>query len=259
MGRELAERAQGAPTSLAQLIDRMRPEMARALPAHMNADRMARIATTLLRQTPKLGQCTQESFLGALMTCAQLGLEPGPLGEAYLVPYGNVVTFIPGYRGLIKLAYQSGQLQNIDAHVVHDGDDFEYEYGLTPVLRHRPARGNPGATIAVYAVATLKDGGSAFVVMSVDDVEAIRARSRAGKNGPWVTDWDAMARKSCIKQLVKFLPLSTEMHQLALAAHLDGSTRTDIGFPIADAEATWVEDQPAEITNRDDEITEPDA
>lgn len=95
------------PPTLANLIDQMRPEIARALPRHMNPDRMARLATTVLRQTPALARTTPESFLGALMTASQLGLEPGPLGEAYFVPYGNACTFIPGYRGLVKLARDS--------------------------------------------------------------------------------------------------------------------------------------------------------
>lgn len=235
MGANLAARAANAvdkqqnnddrPPTLAQLIERMKPELARVLPNQMSPDRMARIATTLIRQTPALGNCSPESFLGALLTASQLGLEPGPLGEAYLVPYGRTVTFIPGYRGLIKLAWQSGQLRNIDAHVVREADDFEFEYGLNPTLRHKPARTAPGKVTDVYAVATFQNGGSAFVVMSIDDVEKIRKRSRASGNGPWVTDWDAMAKKTAIKQLIRFLPLSTELRTLATAAHLDGTTR----------------------------------
>lgn len=259
MGSDLAQRAasaveqqqNGGKPTLAQLIERMKPELARVLPNQMNPDRMARIATTLIRQTPALARCTPESFLGALLTASQLGLEPGPLGEAYLVPYGNVVTFIPGYRGLIKLAWQSGQLRNIDAHVVHDGDEFEYEYGLNPTLRHKPTRGPRGKVTDVYAVATFQNGGSAFVVMSIDDVEAIRKRSKASKNGPWVTDWAAMSKKTAIKQLVRFLPLSTELRPLATAAHLDGTSRTDTA--VADeAVPTWVdasEDLAAEIAD----------
>lgn len=221
--RAMAPAQQGEPT-LAQLIERMKPEIGRALPKHMNPDRMARIATTVLRQTPALARCTPESFLGALLTASQLGLEPGPLGEAYLVPYGNTVTFIPGYRGLVKLAFQSGRVQTLQAHVVHENDDFEYCYGLTPDLRHKPALRDRGEPIAVYAAAVLKDGGSQFEVMSVADVEAIRRRSKAGNNGPWKTDWSAMARKTVVKQLAKWLPLSTEFSDAVVR---DGTIRTD--------------------------------
>lgn len=221
----VAQQQNGGKPTLSQLIEQMKPEIGRALPKHLNADRMARIALTLIRQTPKLAQCTPESFLGALMTASQLGLEPGPLGESYLVPYGNQVTFIPGYRGLVKLAWNSGQLKNFDAHVVYENDDFDYEYGLTPFLRHKPTRGERGKVTDVYAVATLQNGGSAFVVMSLEDVAAIRKRSKASSAGPWVTDWEAMAKKTAVKQLIRWLPLSTEMQQVNQAAQLDGTVR----------------------------------
>ena len=228
-----------APTkpSLAQLIQQMRPEIARALPAQMNADRMARIATTVLRQTPALARTTPESFLGALLTASQLGLEPGPTGEAYLVPYGNVCTFIPGYRGLIKLARNSGQLRDIWAEVVYSNDTFRYSLGLHRDLVHEPASGPRGEPIYVYAAAELVDGGRPFVVMSVEEVEAIRSRSKAGRNGPWVTDWAAMGKKTAVKQLMKWLPLSAEINA---AVTLDGTVRTDIGA-LVDAEPAYID------------------
>ncbi|WP_298442460.1 recombinase RecT [Gordonia sp. (in: high G+C Gram-positive bacteria)] len=242
MGTNLKQRAmapaqqQGEPT-LAQLIERMKPEIGRALPKHMDPDRMARIATTVLRQTPQLARCTPESFLGALLTASQLGLEPGPLGEAYLVPYGREVTFIPGYRGLVKLAWQSGTIKSFNAHVVYENDEFDYSYGLEPHLTHKPARGDRGKPTEVYAAAVFKDGGSVFEVMSVEDVEAIRRRSRAGTNGPWKTDWSAMARKTVVKQLAKWMPLSPE---LAAAASRDGTVRTDTG-ELVDVTPTYVD------------------
>lgn len=220
--------------TLRALIERMKPELARALPKHMDPDRVARIAVTLVGGNPALAACTSESFLGALMTASQLGLEPGPLGEAYLVPYGKKVTFIPGYKGLIKLAWQSNMLKSIDAHVVHGNDEFDYAYGLDPFLKHKPTRGERGGITDVYACATFLNGGSAFVVMSVDDVEQIRARSKAAKNGPWVTDWDAMAQKTAVKQLSKFLPMSTELRAFAQAVALDGTAREGIEGTVDD-------------------------
>lgn len=221
----------GKPPTLAQLITQMKPEIARVLPNQMNPDRMARIATTVIRQTPILARCTPESFLGALLTASQLGLEPGPIGEAYLVPFRDKngdyqCQFIPGYRGLIRLARNSGQLRDIWAEVVFANDTFRYSLGLHRDLVHEPAQGDRGKPVAVYAAAQLVDGGTPFVVMTVDEVEAIRARSKASKNGPWVTDWAAMAKKTVVKQLMKWLPLSAEV---AAAASLDGSVRTDIG------------------------------
>lgn len=230
------ERANTKPT-LAQLITRMQPEIARALPRHMSPDRMARIATTVLRQTPALARTTPESFLGALLTASQLGLEPGPTGEAYLVPYGQVCTFVPGYRGLIKLARNSGQLRDIWAEIVYERDEFTYTLGLHRDLIHEPAKGDRGKPVAVYAAAQLVDGGTPFVVMTVAEVEAIRGRSKAGKNGPWVTDWAAMAKKTVVKQLAKWLPLSAEM---SAAVALDGGVRTEVGA-LDDVAPTFID------------------
>lgn len=230
--------------SLAQLIQQMRPEIARALPAQMNADRMARIATTVVRQTPALARTTPESFFGALLTASQLGLEPGPTGEAYLVPYGNVCTFVPGYRGLIKLARNSGQLVDIWAEIAYENDTFRYSLGLHRDLVHEPAIGERGKPAFVYAAAELRDGGRPFVVLNIDEVEAIRARSKAGRNGPWVTDWAAMAKKTAVKQLIKWLPLSAE---LRAAATLDGAVRTDAG-PLIDADAAFIDGEVDDVT-----------
>lgn len=231
-------RTDAAEPSLAQLIQKMKPEIAKALPSQMNPERMARIATTVLKQTPQLAKCNPESFLGALMTASQLGLEPGPLGESYFVPFGRDVTFIPGYRGLIKLARNSGLLVDIWAEIVYENDEFTYTLGLHRDLKHVPASGERGKPIYVYAAAELKDGGHPFVVMTHAEVEAIRSRSRAGRNGPWVSDWGPMAKKTAVKQLAKWLPLSAEFNT---ATVLDGTVRTDIGADLIDVKPDYVD------------------
>lgn len=234
---EVANRTDDEP-SLAQLIQQMKPEIAKALPSQMNPERMARIATTVLKSTPALARCTPHSFLGALMTASQLGLEPGPLGESYFVPFGRDVTFIPGYRGLIKLARNSGLLVDIWAEIVYEKDEFAYTLGLHRDLKHVPATGERGKPIYVYAAAQLKDGGTPFVVLTHAEVEAIRSRSRASKNGPWVSDWGPMAKKTAVKQLAKWLPLSAEFNT---ATVLDGTVRTDIGADLVDVKPDYVD------------------
>ncbi len=226
--------------NLAGLIAKYRPDFEAVLPKHLNVDRLLRLATVSLRQTPALARCTPISFLGALMTCSQLGLEPGPLGEAYLVPYGEVCTFIPGYRGLVKLAWQSGQLASIAAEAVHEADTFEVHYGSQRRIVHvRPPLGVArGPAIGWYALASFRDGGEAFVVMDRPEVEAIRSRSKAARNGPWVTDFDAMAKKSCVRQLAKWLPLSPE---LGAALAQDGTVRTDLSAVALQAPGPYVE------------------
>ncbi len=231
------EVARNEQPTIGQLIERMKPEIGRALPRHMHPDRMTRIALTVIRQNDKLAACNPVSLLGALMTASQLGLEPGPTGEAYLVPFGREVTFIPGYRGLIKLARNSGQLVDIWAEIVYENDLFKQTLGLHRDLLHEPADGDRGKPTHVYAAARLKDGGTPFVVMTVTEVEAIRKRSRASGNGPWVTDWNAMAKKTLIKQLAKWLPLSAEFNA---AVTLDGAVRTDVG-ELVDVQPDYVD------------------
>lgn len=212
------------PKTLAGLLSdpKIKNQMALALPKHMNADRLARIALTEIRKVPALAQCNQESFLGAVMQCAQLGLEPGnALGHAYLLPFGNGkakdglanVQLIIGYRGMIDLARRSGQIISISAHTVHKNDKFSYELGLNPDVKHIPADGERGEVTHVYAVAKLKDGGVQFEVMSRHDVEKVRKSSKASSNGPWVTHWDEMAKKTVCRRLFKWLPVSIEMQQ----------------------------------------------
>lgn len=220
-------RQQTGNATVADLIKQQIPGIAAALPKHMNADRMARIALTELRRTPELQKCKPESLLAALMQASQLGVEPGPLGEAYLVPFAGNVTLIVGYRGYLKLAWQSGQLKSIAAHVVHEKDEFDYAYGLEPKLHHKPNLKDRGPMIAVYAAAVFKDGGNAFVVLSAGDVDAIKTRAKAKDSGPWKTDTKAMWRKTAIRQLARWLPMSAELNNATAA---DNQTHTGYQF-----------------------------
>lgn len=186
----------------------------RALPTGISDQRFARIVLTEMRKAPKLARTEPSSFLGAVMTAAQLGLEFGPLGHAYLVPYGQDCTLIVGYKGYIDLARRSGQLKSIVARPVHENDVFEYQYGTEEFLRHVPSNGERGKVVAYYGVAILHDGGQVIHVMSPSDVESFRKRSKAsGGNSPWATDYDAMACKTVIRRMTPWLPMSTEAAQ----------------------------------------------
>lgn len=205
--------------------DKVKKQMALALPSHMTADRLMRIAMTEVRKVPKLAQCEITSFMGAIMQCAQLGLEPGAaLGHAYLLPFdvnkkqGNQwvkvrtdCQLIIGYRGMIDLARRSGQIISLSARSVHKGDAFRYEFGLEETLHHVPADGDRGDLTHVYAVAKLVGGGVQFEVMSKADVMKIKDTSKAKNSGPWVTNFDEMAKKTVIRRLFKYLPVSIEI------------------------------------------------
>lgn len=189
--------------------------------SHMNPDRLTRIVMACVSRTPALKACTIESIFRSSMQAAELGLEPGSaLGEGYLVPYKDhkagvsICQFIPGYRGLLSLAYRSGHVASANAKAVYQNDVFEYEEGLRPILRHVPAFDAPrkieGITRA-YFVCHLTSGGVIHDVMTRTEIDAIRARSKASNSGPWVTDFAEMSRKTVARRGLKYAPMSIEM------------------------------------------------
>lgn len=216
------ERTKAPEEQLVGLLRRMQPDLVRAMPKHMSADRMMRIALTALRTNPKLAECNPGSFLGSVITAAQLGLEVNtPLGHAYLIPYKRECTLQIGYQGMMDLARRSGMVSAIYAYDVREGDTFSYQLGLNPDVKHVPSD-DEGREIKklthVYAVAKLKDGEPVFTVLTRAQVDQYRKRSRASADGPWVTDYTAMALKTAIRRLFTWLPKSAEM---ALGATLD--------------------------------------
>lgn len=252
------------PKTIAGLMadPKIKAQMALALPKHMTADRLARIATTEIRKVPALAKCDQASFLGAIMQCAQLGLEPGgALGHAYLLPFENrrkgitEVQFIVGYRGMIDLARRSGQIVSLAARAVFQNDQFSYQYGLHEDLQHVPCEtGDPGPLTHVYAVAKLKDGGIQFEVMSRADVEKVRAQSKAGGNGPWVSHFEEMAKKTVIRRLFKYLPVSIELQQAVTQDERAESGVTQDNASVLTGEYSVVDDDMPQIDTDTGEI-----
>lgn len=256
---------------IAHLLHVKRNEIAKMLPKHLNAERLLKVATIAATTTPALAKCDVPSLVSAIGQCAQMGLEPNTiLGHCYLVPF-NVkrkvngvdtwvmsVQVIIGYRGLIELARRSGQIISIAAHEVCEKDDFVYEYGLHEKLKHVPARGARGEPISFYAVARLKDGGHCFEVMSREQVEEIREGSQGYQQAvkfkkeashPWKKHFTEMGRKTAIRRLAKYLPMSIEF---AHALDIDGKV---VDAPALDdpntveGEMQWLDGDTGEITN----------
>lgn len=202
--------------------DSVRNEIARQLPKHMTAERMARVTLTALTRIPKLAECTPESFLRCVMDLSQWGLEPDGR-RAHLIPFENrragtvECQLIIDYKGIVELLYRSGNVTALHADVVYEGDLFGYSLGqiknhtpwfLLPKSARDEERGKP---IAAYCIATMRDGTEKHEVMSYDEIESIRKRSRAGNSGPWVTDWNEMAKKTVFRRCSKWLPWSAEI------------------------------------------------
>lgn len=230
--QELVEQAKASPIqkeevkltanmTIPDMVKAMMPEIKKALPSVITPERFTRIALSALNNTPQLQQCTPMSFLAALMNAAQLGLEPNtPLGQAYLIPYknkGNLeCQFQLGYKGLIDLAYRNGQMQTIQAQAVYENDVFEYEYGLEPQLIHRPAFSDRGELVYFYGVWRVTTGGYGFSVMSKTDMDSYaRTYSKAFDSGysPWKTSYEEMAKKTVIKQALKYAPIKTDFQR----------------------------------------------
>ncbi len=200
-------------------VKMMQSGFAKALPKVITPERFTRIALTALSSNRTLMDCTPNSFMGSLMQCAQLGLEPNtPLGQAYLIPYNVRVDggfelrcqFQLGYKGLIDLAYRSGEMASIGAQCVYSNDEFIYELGLNPKLIHKPADRNRGELLYVYATFKLKNGGSGFEVMTVEDIKAHRRKFSKARTSPWDSNFEEMAKKTVLKKCLKYAPIRTD-------------------------------------------------
>jgi len=252
MTENLPVRAQDFPS----MIQKFRGEIERALPKHLNADRMCRIALTEFRKNPKLAKCDPRSVFAAVIQSSQLGLEVGLMGEASLVPFKDECQLIPGYTGLMKLARNSGKVKDIYAHEVRENDFFELVFGLDRSLKHIPLKaikgGFPateeerGDIVGYYAVGVLTDGSTTFQAMSQQEVSKIRDKSanyKLAKQYGKTTIWDdhpvEMGKKTVIRRLCKYLPKSPELAEaLAMDAVVESSGRQQITLTDA-VNGTW--------------------
>lgn len=203
--------------SLVQFLEKHEQDFARVLPKHMTPERMVRLAISAVRTTRGLDKCSVPSFASAIMACSTLGLEPNtPLGHAYLIPFKTECQLIIGYKGLIELMYRSGIVASVKCIPVFEGDEFRYELGLHPDIIHRPSeelgRWNPNKLTHVYPVIQLREKGldPIWDVLTRDQIDQRRKRSKASGSGPWVTDFVAMAQKTGIRSVATWVPSSAE-------------------------------------------------
>ena len=263
--RNIQKSRQGASSNVVPfptLLEKFKGEIARALPKHLSPDRMARIALTAFRMNPKLSETDPRSVFAAVIQSCQLGLEIGLMGEAHLVPFGSQCQLIPGYQGLMKLARNSGIVQDIYGHEVRINDKFDIVLGLNRSLMHEPLKKNGfpasdeerGMIVGFYAVGVFKDGTRTFHAMSNEQVEQVRDNSRGyqmakkyGKESPWDTHFIPMGLKTLIRRLCNLLPKSPEL-AMALAMdelHERGETQ-NIGITEA-IDGSWapiIDDEP---------------
>ena len=242
-------------------IKAMEGEIKKALPSVMTPERFTRMVLSAISTTPKLGACTPSSFLGAMMSAAQLGLEPNtPLGQAYILPYMNKgvleAQFQLGYKGLIDLAYRSGEVEVVQAQIVYANDTFKCEYGLEPKLTHVPADTDRGEPVKVYAMFKTKSGGYGFEVMSMSDVRIHAekySKAYSSSFSPWKTNFEEMAKKTVLKKCLKYAPLKSDFVREAAQ---DEVIKNEISEDMYDVAATPIEAEYSEVDAETGEVTE---
>lgn len=232
------------PQTFPELLERMKPEIARALPKHLNPDRMARIAMTEFRKAPKLGECNLRTVFGAIITLAQLGLEPGVLGQAYLVPYGKECQGIPGWQGLADLVSRAGRA-SVWTGAVFEGDHFKYAYGDRPFIEHIPDESRedapgPDKLTHCYAVGRIK--GADWPIIEVwSRAKVTKHRDRFNKVGARhysFQHFEMYGRKVALLQVIKYMPKSVEMQT---AVDLENAAQTGQTIDLSEAATgTWV-------------------
>ncbi|WP_052487965.1 recombinase RecT [Gordoniibacillus kamchatkensis] len=297
ISNKLAERAGAAPATqekpktVFDLIQSMEKEFKRALPDHVGVERFVRIAITVVRTNPNLMKCDGMSIIAALMQSAQLGLEPNtPLKESHLIPYSNKrviegrevwvdeAQFQMGYRGVLKLVWQSGLVSEIDCDMICENDTVIYEKGKDGTFKHIPnLKGDRGQPYAYYAYAVTKDGGFVCTVMSKSQIlnHALRFSKSQKKDkqtkqytgefyGPWKDDFDSMALKTVLIALCdKKLPKSTAYQNLHKQLSADETIKRDINaddmsevIDVTDYSASYKEDDELEQTGGDPNLVD---
>ena len=246
----------GEKKTMQTYIKSMEGEIKKALPSVITPERFTRMVLSAISTNPKLGSCTPQSFIGAMMSAAQLGLEPNtPLGQAYILPYNNKGTleaqFQLGYKGLIDLAYRSEDVALVDAQVVYENDEFECEFGLEPKLKHIPADEERGKAIKVYALFKTKSNGFGFKVMSMNDVrEHAKKFSKAYSSGysPWTTNFEEMALKTVLKKCLKYAPLKSDFVRGVVQ---DGAIKNEISEDMYDVPNVVIDEADYTVVDAD--------
>jgi recombination protein RecT len=215
--------------------------------SRLDSNRLIAMVSAEMRRCPKILDCDRESVQAAVGLAARLMLEPdSALGYFYLIPFGKTLQVIIGYKGMLELAMRSPNLSSLYAQEVYEKDEFSILLGTEKSIHHRPFMGERGKVIGVYAIAQYKSGAQEIEFMSKEEVDAIRKRSKSSGSGPWVTDYAAMARKTVLRRMTKYIPSAIDAH-LAIAVD-EACERGDLVADYIEVEGECVDTQTGEIT-----------
>jgi len=253
--------ATGAPmpsanplASFSKFIDNFKPQLALALPKHLNADRMGRLAITAFSTTPHLDECDARSIAGSLMTAGQLGLEPGVNGQGYLIPYFDnkkrkyICTFVPGWKGLVDLVARAGRA-TVWTGVVMPGDEFDYQLGDAPFCRHKPGDELDGVWTHVYAVGRVRDAQMPVIEVwtRAKVMKHLKAYNKVGDRhyaNASENNLEMYARKVALLQVLKYVPQSVE---LATGSRIADMAETGKGVVLDGDYVKFVDEPTGEV------------
>jgi recombination protein RecT len=222
MNQMTQQKPSTAVAEFSRFMEKLKPQMALALPKHLNADRMSRLALTAFSSTPALQKCSMQSIAASIMTASQLGLEPGINGQGYLIPYGNTCTFVPGWKGLVDMVARAGRA-TVWTGAVYEGDKFDYQLGDDPYCRHKPGDGGDQFT-HVYAIGRVKDAQMPVIEVwtrgkvqkHLDQYNKVGSRHYACASE---NNFEMYARKVALLQVLKYMPSSIELSNAVTVSH----------------------------------------
>lgn len=215
-----------------QEMEKFAPQFKMALPEGVSYNRLHRVSLTAITRNPEILKCTTKSIIGAVLTCAQLGLVPdGVMNEAHFVPFWNKkkqvheCTLIPGYKGLEGLCLNSGKVRSMISRAVYENDEYSFEYGSDQKFRHIPTPGDRGEFVAAYDVATFTDGSMDFLWLWKKEIDKHKNMSQMGRKnqGTWVDHYEGMALKTAKRVHAKQLPMSAEAQRAVVLDELAGA------------------------------------
>jgi recombination protein RecT len=201
-------------------------ELSALLPRTMSPERFVRIAFQAIHRNPDLLKCSQESFFNCLLSLGTMGLEPDGR-RAHLIPFGEECTLVVDYKGIKELVRRNHDVSSMHCDVVGANDEFEIRFGTRGILDHKPNLEDRGKILCAYSWVKLPDGNEEFDVMNVAEIEAVRKRSRSANKGPWVSDWNEMAKKTVFRRHAKSLPLSPETREALDGRDSDADSLTE--------------------------------
>jgi len=233
-----------------RVLNETKPVLADVLPKHINPARMMQILHNCFTQTPKLKQCTENSLFGALVACCQLGLEPNTVEQlAFIIPYGNKATFVPGYPGLIRLALQSGMVTSVNPHLVYANDLFEISLGTQPEIKHQPCLKikERGELLGGYCVVFLTNGGYLSRWMPIEEIDKAKPNYVTDDSeSPWNSHPDEMRLKTLVRRGLKTAPKSTALSRAIDADEIAMDGRGHWEFDPALKDVKLIESKPVE-------------